>query len=61
MILPLGTQTTMYMNGSIRSWVHYIDLRTAEDTQKEHREVAEAVKEIFINNFPVVSEALDWK
>ena len=49
------------MNGSIRSWVHYIDLRTAEDTQKEHREVAEAVKEIFINNFPVVSEALDWK
>ena len=61
MILPLGTQTTMYMNGSIRSWVHYIDLRTAEDTQKEHREVAEAIKEIFINNFPVVSEALDWK
>ena len=44
MILPLNTQTTMYMNGSIRSWIHYIDLRTEENTQKEHREIAEAVK-----------------
>ena len=61
MILPLNTQTTMYMNGSIRSWIHYIDLRTEENTQKEHREVAEAIKLIFINNFPNVSEALEWK
>ena len=51
MILPLNTQTTMYMNGSIRSWIHYIDLRTEENTQKEHREIAEAVKSIFIENF----------
>ncbi len=61
MILPLNTQTTMYMNGSIRSWIHYIDLRTEENTQKEHREVAEAVKAVFVENFPTVSEALGWK
>ena len=54
MILPLNTQTTMYMNGSIRSWIHYIDLRTEENTQKEHREVAEAIKAIFIENFPIL-------
>ena len=61
MILPLNTQTTMYMNGSIRSWIHYIDLRTEENTQKEHREIAEAVKSVFVENFPTVSEALEWK
>ena len=60
MVLPLGTQTTMYMNGSARSWIHYISLRTEENTQKEHREVAEAIKRIFINEFPNVSEALEW-
>ena len=61
MILPLNTQTTMYMNGSVRSWVHYIDLRTEENTQKEHREVAEEIKGIFIQQFPNTSEALGWK
>ena len=61
MILPLNTQTTMYMNGSVRSWIHYIDLRTEENTQKEHRDVANAIKGIFIKQFPVVSEALVWK
>jgi len=59
-VLPLGTQTTMYMNGSVRSWIHYIDLRTEENTQKEHREIAEAIKSIFIKQFPNVSEALNW-
>ena len=59
-VLPLGTQTTMYMNGTVRSWVHYIGLRTDENTQKEHRDVANAIKEIFIEQFPNVSEALDW-
>ncbi len=58
MILPLTTETTMYMKGSVRSWVHYIDLRTEENTQKEHREIAEECKRIFIENFPNVSEAL---
>ena len=60
-ILPLNTETTMYMNGTVRSWVHYIDLRSAEDTQKEHREIAESIKNIFINKFPNTSEALGWK
>ena len=56
MILPLKTETTMYMKGSVRSWVHYIDLRTEENTQKEHREIAEECKRIFVENFPNVSE-----
>ena len=58
MILPLTTETTMYMKGSIRSWAHYIDLRTEQNTQKEHREIAQACKQIFQENFPAVSEAL---
>jgi thymidylate synthase (FAD) len=61
MILPLGTQTTMYMNGSVRSWIHYINLRTEENTQKEHRDIANKIKDIFIEQFPNVSEALEWK
>ena len=61
MVLPLGTQTTMYMNGTVRSWIHYINLRTEENTQKEHRDIANAIKNIFIDNFPNVSEALGWK
>jgi thymidylate synthase (FAD) len=60
-VLPLGTQTTMYMNGSVRSWIHYINLRTEENTQKEHRDVASAIKDIFIEQFPNVSIALEWK
>ncbi len=60
MLLPLGAQTTMYMNGNVRSWVHYINLRTEENTQKEHREVANEVKKIFIQQFPQISEALGW-
>ena len=58
MILPLTTETTMYMKGSVRSWVHYIDLRTEQNTQKEHREIAEECKNIFKQNFPTTSEAL---
>ena len=59
-ILPLNTETTMYMNGTVRSWVHYINLRTEENTQKEHRDVANAIKAIFMKEFPNTSEALDW-
>ena len=61
MVLPLTTQTTMYMKGSLRSWIHYIELRAQENTQKEHRLIAEDCKKIFINNFPVIAEALEWK
>ena len=58
MILPLTIETTMYMKGNVRSWAHYIDLRTEENTQKEHREIAQACKQVFQENFPTVSEAL---
>jgi thymidylate synthase (FAD) len=60
MILPLNTKTTLYMSGSIRSWIHYIDLRTNEDTQKEHREIALEIKNTFKSIFPNISEALEW-
>ena len=60
MILPLTTETTMYMKGSIRSWIHYIDLRSKEDTQKEHRDIALKCRDIFVNNFSSTSKALDW-
>lgn len=60
MILPLSTQTTMYMKNNIRNWIHYIELRTKEDTQKEHRIIAEEIKDIFTEQFPNVSESLEW-
>jgi thymidylate synthase (FAD) len=60
MILPLTTSTTLYMTGNIRSWLFYIDLRTKEDTQKEHRIIAEEIKKIFIKEFPATSCALNW-
>ena len=59
-VLPLATETTMYMKGSMRSWIHYLDLRCANDTQLEHRIIANNIKEIFIINFPNISEALKW-
>lgn len=58
MILPLCTQTTLYMTGSVRSWIHYFQQRLSEHTQKEHREVAQAIERIFCVQFPVVSKAL---
>ena len=61
MILPQSTETTMYMAGSLRSWIHYIELRTQEETQKEHREVAEGCKKVFIEQCPTLAEALKWK
>ncbi len=60
MIMPMASTTKLYMKGSIRSWIHYINLRTKEDTQKEHREIAELIKKIFVSQFPIVSKALDW-
>ena len=59
-VLPQATQTRLYMSGSIRSWIHYIDLRSAHGTQREHMEVAEAVRCIFTCQFPAISAALDW-
>ena len=59
-VLPLATPTRMYMNGTIRSWIHYINLREGNGTQKEHMDVANMCKDIFIKQLPVVSEALGW-
>ena len=60
MVLPLCTPTRIYMTGSCRSWIHYINLRSAHGTQKEHMEIAEACRKVFIEQFPSVSEALEW-
>jgi thymidylate synthase (FAD) len=57
-VLPSATDTTLYMNGTVRSWIHYIDVRTHESTQKEHRDVALAIKDIFTREMPVVAEAV---
>jgi thymidylate synthase (FAD) len=61
MLLPLCTQTKLYVTGNLRSWIHYVELRTNEDTQEEHRQIANAIKESLIEIFPNTSEALNWK
>ena len=60
-VLPLAVPTKIYMTGSCRSWIHYIDLRSAHGTQKEHMDIAEGARKIFIEQFPAVSEALEWR
>ena len=60
MVLPLATPTRIYMTGSCRSWIHYINLRSAHGTQKEHMVIAEACRKVFTEQFPSVSEALEW-
>ena len=60
MVLPLCTPTKIYMSGSCRSWIHYINLRSANGTQKEHMDIANACKDIFVEQFPTVAEALEW-
>ena len=59
-VLPLAVPTRLYMSGSCRSWIHYISLRSANGTQKEHMDIAEACKKIFVEQFPTVAEALEW-
>ena len=60
MVLPLAVPTRMYMSGSLRSWMHYIDLRSANGTQKEHMDIANQCKKIFSEQFPTIGAALDW-
>lgn len=60
-LLPGAARTLLVINGSIRSWIHYIQLRSNEDTQKEHRVIAEHCKTVFKQQLPIISEALDWK
>ena len=59
-VLPLASPTRIYMTGSVRSWVHYVDLRTGHGTQKEHMDIANACKDILIEQFPVCAKALEW-
>jgi thymidylate synthase (FAD) len=59
-VLPLATPTRIYMTGSCRSWIHYIDLRSAHGTQKEHMDIALECKKVFTEQFPSVAEALEW-
>ena len=59
-VLPLATPTRLYMTGSCRSWIHYINLRSAHGTQKEHMDVVAKARSIFVEQFPSVSEALEW-
>jgi thymidylate synthase (FAD) len=59
-ILPLATPTKIYMSGSIRSWIHYINLRSSNGTQKEHMIIANEAKNIFKDQFPIISVALSW-
>ena len=60
MVLPLAVPTKMYMSGSLRSWMHYIDLRSSNGTQKEHMDIANQCKRIFSEQFPTIGTALDW-
>lgn len=59
-VLPMGTATKMYMNGSIRDWIHYLNLRCGNGTQKEHMDIANSIKDVFIEQFPIISEAAGW-
>ena len=59
-LLPMSSKTVLYMTGNCRSFIHYIDARTAEATQREHRDVALQIKAVFIENFPATSRALGW-
>ena len=59
-LLPLNTTTKLYMKGNIRSWIHYIELRNGNGTQLEHQEIANAIKKIFIQEFPIIAESLGW-
>lgn len=60
MVLPLTTQTTIYMKGSVRSWIHYLQIRCDEHTQLEHRQIALQIQDIFIDLFPNISKSLGW-
>ena len=60
-VLPLATPTKIYMTGSVRSWIHYINLRSANGTQLEHMEIAKLCKQHFVCQFPQIAEALEWE
>ena len=59
-VLPLAVPTKIYMSGSVRSWMHYIDLRSAHGTQKEHMDIAQQCRDVFVKELPICAEALEW-
>ena len=59
-VLPLATPTRLYMTGTVRSWIHYLQLRGGHGTQKEHMDIAHAIEDLFIKEFPITSEALEF-
>jgi len=59
-VLPGISKTKLYMNGSLRSWIHYLEVRTDPTTQKEHREIANSIKNLFIEKYPIIAKALNW-
>jgi flavin-dependent thymidylate synthase len=60
-VLPLCVPTRMYMTGNIRNWIHYIELRSSNGTQKEHMDIATEIKQLFICQFPTIAKALEWR
>ena len=60
-VLPLSSPTRLYMNGTVRSWIHYIQLRTTPGTQLEHQQIADSAKTIFCQQLPIIARALKWK
>jgi thymidylate synthase (FAD) len=60
-LLPASVETKLYMHGTVRSWIHYLELRTTPGTQKEHRDIAIECRRIFCEQFPTIGEALEWK
>lgn len=59
-VLPLNTETTIYMTGTVRDWIHYIELRSGNGTQKEHMQIANDAKDLFVEALPTVGKALGW-
>lgn len=59
-LLPMATKTVLYMHGTVRSWIHYLQARTAKGVQLEHRELALSAQDIFRENFPAITRALEW-
>jgi thymidylate synthase (FAD) len=57
-VLPINSPTRLYMSGTIRSWIHYLQVRCGEETQLEHREIAQQIKDILLGELPTLEELL---
>lgn len=59
-LLPMSSSSTFYMNGTVRSWIHYLNLRCGNGTQLEHRQIADSIKQLFCEQLPQIGKALNW-